>query len=216
MTQSRHLIAPKHTWTPAEVALVRAEWPTTTAPVLATRLGLTVAPVYKMAKQLGLQKTPGFWASPASGRLTSVQGAHTRFPPGNVPWSLGQRGVQWSVATQFKPGQAPPNVHPVGALRINGLGDIDIKLAPGPRQWLSLRRYVWQQAHGPIPPGMCIIMLNHDPHDTQLHNLKLVTRADNVRHNLLARYPAPVRSAMQLNGRLKNTISQLQKETSHD
>lgn len=212
MTKSRHLTAPRHRWTAEEEALVRQYWPRTTAAALADMLGLTLGQVYKKARQMGCPKLGSFWASPASGRLDGVRGQATRFKPGQVPWSYGTRGLPLGGATRFKPGSVPANVQEVGALRINTLGDIDIKLAPGKGQWLSLRRYVWENAVGPIAPGMCVMVLDHDPHNTQRENLALGTRADNVRHNLLARYPKELRSAMQLGGRLRNMVAKRTEE----
>jgi hypothetical protein len=212
VTKSKGINAPRHDWTKAELDMLQAKYPDMQARALAALLGVTLQQVYRKARDLGLGKSEAFKASAASGRLDGVKGTATRFKPGGVPWSAGKKGLRLGMATEFKPGSVPANVQEVGALRINTLGDIDIKVAPGKGQWLSLRRYVWTQAHGPIPPDMCVMVKDHDPHNTQLENLMLGTRAENVQHNLLRRYPKELRSVMQTAGRLKSQINKL-KET---
>ena len=206
MTKSKNILPPRHTWTDAQLKLLQAAYPDQKAGAIAQQLGIKLHLVYKKATQLGLQKSDAFRASTASGRLDGKRGSDMRFKPGNKPWSLGMKGLRLSPATEFKAGQAPVNVQPVGALRINSLGDVDIKLAPGPRNWLSLRRYAWQQVHGPIPADMCIVPINGDGHDTRIENLRLLTRAENIAHNLLCRYPKELRSLMALQGRVKTEI----------
>lgn len=206
MTKSRGIIAPRHVWTDIEIRLLRAAYPDQKAGAIAELLGVKRHLVYKKAEQLGLQKSEAFKASAASGRLDGVRGGQTRFKPGNQPWTLGKKGLRLGQATEFKKGSVPANVQPVGALRINSLGDIDIKLAPGPRNWLSLRRYAWELVHGPIPPKMCIVPINGDGHDTRIENLRLLTRAENIDHNLLCRYPKELRNLMALQGRVKTQI----------
>lgn len=210
MTKSKNILPPRRVWTDKELKFLRLFYPDQKASALAEMLNVKLYLVYKKAKQLGLQKSAEFKASAASGRLDGVRGAGTRFKPGNVPWTLGKKGVRMNPATEFKAGQAPANVQPVGALRINSMGDIDIKTAPGPRNWQSLRRYAWEQVHGPIPDAMCIVPINGDGHDTRIENLRLVTRAENIHHNLLSRYPAELRNVMALRGRLNTQITNQQ------
>jgi hypothetical protein len=214
MTASRGILPPRHVWTDVELKLLRTAYPEHKASAIAELLGIELHLVYKKAKQLGLAKSEAFKASAASGRMDGVRGAQTRFKPGHVPWTAGKKGLQMSPATQFKKGQPPANVQEVGALRINTLGDIDIKVAPGPRNWVSLRRYAWEQAFGPVPPKMCIVPLNGDGHDTRIENLRLVNRAENIRHNLLRRYPKELRNVMALRGRLETKIKK-QEEVQH-
>lgn len=216
MTKSRGLINKRHNWTDAQLVLLGDKWPNTTAATIATLIGVSASQVYSQAKRMELKKSAEFLASPASGRMTkgSTLGMATRIKPGNVPWTKGMKGVRLGIATEFKPGSVPVNRQEVGALRINSMGDIDIKVSEGKNQWLSLRRYVWEQVHGPIPEGMCIVPMDYDPHNTQIENLKMVDRAGNVHHNLLGKYPKELRNVMALGGRLRNQITKL-KEAEH-
>ena len=214
MTKSRGIRAPHHDWTQEEVVLLVQRYPNEPCGAVAKALGLSVSVVYKKARSLGLKKSEIFQARQRN--LASLRARFderliaNRIKPGAVPANKGLKGVRVSPRTEFRPGHVPANRQEVGALRINSDGGIDIKVAPGPRQWVSLRLYVWEQAYGPVPPGMCICVRNHDEHDTQLHNLFLATRAENIAHNLHARYPKELRCTMQLAGRIRNRVNKLQ------
>jgi hypothetical protein len=215
MTKSRGINAPKKHWSHEERLYLEVFYPDMPNQALAEKLGVTLKTVYNAAKRFKLHKSAAFLASPASGRLDGVRGTETRFQKGCTPcFTPFVKGMHVSPATQFKKGQTPHNQQEVGALRINSSGDIDIKLAPGPRNWLSLRRYAWEQVHGPIPAGMCIVPINGDRHDTRIENLRLLTRAENIAHNLLCRYPKELRNLMALQGRVKTQIKR-KEETQH-
>ena len=210
MTKSRHLIRPRHAWTGAELDVLRRMFPDTVTAVLADVLGIPAHVVSKKAQALGLQKSPAFLASPRSGRTFDGRGAATRFQPGQPSEHRWKKGAQVSPETQFKPGERPVNCQEVGALRINSMGDLDIKVADGKGCWMAMRRYVWETEVGPIPAGMLVTCLNGDSHDTRRENLVLMTRTENIAHHLHLKYPKDLRSTMQLQGRLKNRIKALE------
>lgn len=45
-----------------------------------------------------------------------------------------------------------------------------------------LHRWVWEEAHGPIPDGMQVDHINGDTYDNRLENLRLVTNIDNAKN----------------------------------
>lgn len=210
MTKSRNLIRPRHAWTGFELDALSRLFPIGTTSSLAKLLGLPVHVIQKKAQALGLEKSPEFLASPASGRLDGVRGTATRFKPGQPNEHRWKKGACVSPETQFKPGQRPANHQPVGALRINGDGGLDIKVDEGRRCWVSMRRYVWETEVGPIPAGMLVEVRNGDGHDTQLSNLFLATRTEHMARHLHLKYPKDLRSTMQLQGRLRNRIKALE------
>lgn len=211
MTKSKGINTPKKMWSPEEKAAFLLAYPDTPAAELAARFNVTVVQVYSAAKRWGVPKSAAFMAGPLSGRLDGVRGSETRFQKGQQPsGSPFHPGHKCGVATRFKKGAPPGNKQEIGALRINSMGDLDIKFGPGARDWLCMRRFVWEQAYGPIPPGMCIVAKNGDGDDTRLENLEMLTRSENIRRNLLNRYPKELRNVMALRGRLNTQIKKAQ------
>lgn len=52
----------------------------------------------------------------------------------------------------------------------------------------SLHKYIWEQAHGPVPDGHIVHHINHDKLDNRLENLTLMTHAEHSAHHN-NRYP---------------------------
>lgn len=209
MTKSRNLIRPRHAWTGFELDALRRLFPNVVTRSLEVMLGIPSHVINTKARTMGLKKSPEFLASERSGRLDGVHGVATRFGAGRKPPAL-PKGSRVSPATEFKPGARPANWQPVGALRINSMGDLDIKVAEGRMCWVSMRRFVWESEVGPIPDGMLVTCLNGDPHDTRRENLALLNRTEHIAHHLHLKYPKDLRSAMQLQGRLRNRIKALE------
>jgi hypothetical protein len=64
---------------------------------------------------------------------------------------------------------------PIGSLRINHAGYVQIKTALGQRRWPFEHRVIWEAAHGPIPHGHYIHHINSVRTDNRLENLALCT-----------------------------------------
>jgi HNH endonuclease len=212
MTISRNINKPSFDWTAGRLDLLRSRYANTPTRDIADLLGCSMQVVYTQAKLRGLKKSPEFLASAYSGRASTAApiagSVSTQFTPGQVSWNKGKKlPGHGNPKTFFKKGDPAINAQQVGALRINTMGDIDIKLALGKDKWYSLVRYTWELTHGPIPPLMCIGVRDHDRHNTQPENLMLLTRAENIAHNLLRRYPKELRNVMALRGRLNNQIT---------
>ena len=108
-----------------------------------------------------------------------------RFPKGNEPWTKGKVGVVSEAfkRTQFKKGQRPHNTKYVGHERVNREGYIEISVEEtNPRTGFE-RRYVhkhvwlWTQANGPVPEGMCLKCLDGDKLNTDPSNWAPIPRA---------------------------------------
>jgi HNH endonuclease len=212
MTTSRHINKPAFAWTADLLQQLCSQYADTPTRAISDSLGCPMQVVYTKAKLLKLKKTPEFLSSAYSGRATTdtpvPNSANSRFVKGCCSWNKGiKMPGHGNASTFFKKGDPAINAQQVGALRINTMGDIDIKLALGKDKWYSLVRYTWELTHGPIPPLMCIGVRDHDRHNTQPDNLILLTRAENIVHNLLRRYPKELRNVMALRGRLNNQIT---------
>lgn len=204
-------------WSAADLELLRRLYPHQPTGVVAVALGRSAATVYTKANKLGLTKSPEYFGSPASGRLLpgSQRGAGNRYRPGNVPVNKGLRRPGWGTETMkahwFPKGGVSPRWdqerYAVGALRENTDGYVNMKVREGPRAWRQFHRILWEDAHGPVPHGMCLVFRDGDPPHLDLANLELITRADLMRRNTIHNLPAPLKSAIQLLGALHRKLN---------
>lgn len=104
------------------------------------------------------------------------------FKPGNVPFNKGRKGhcAPGCERTWFQKGHRSDNAVPVGTEREQEDGYIAVKVQDGHKNqnWVAKHRLIWEQAHGPIPPGHIVIFLNGDRRDFRLENLKMISRAE--------------------------------------
>ena len=114
-----------------------------------------------------------------------TSGRTGRFPAGHRPWNAGTKGLTGANRTSFKKGQAPPNRRPLGAERIDSKGGfILMKIAePDPYTGFPTRYkhkhvHIWEQAHGPVPEGMVVALIDGDKTKCELENLMLISRAE--------------------------------------
>lgn len=109
-----------------------------------------------------------------------------RFQKGNPPRNKGKKmtAEQYEKLrrTMFKKGQIPHNKKPVGSTRLNVEGYIEIKVAE-PNKYVLEQRYVWEQAHGPIPKNYVLLHRNGVKHDNRLENLMLLSKSELIRLN---------------------------------
>lgn len=109
----------------------------------------------------------------------------TRFLPGSAnkkAWF--KKGVHQSPATEFKKGHVCVNLAQVGDVkpRIDDRGKqllwIKTQATGRPqRDWMPYHRYLWEQANGPIPAGMCITFLDGNPMNCDIKNLMCVSKS---------------------------------------
>jgi len=210
MTKSRNLISPKVIWTDQMVEVLRNQYPDRRALDIAALLGISLQSVYHKAKCLGLSKSAEFNASPLSGRTDGKRGADTRFQPGFTSWNKGKAiGTQGNSAkTQFKKGAAPANQLPVGFIRVNTDGYKDIKVAPGPGNWVQLHHHNWKLAHGEYPPdGMLLIFKDGNKLNCDLENLELISRGDLMKRNCIHNLYPELFEVVQLRAALVRKIN---------
>ena len=120
--------------------------------------------------------------------------------------------------TQFKP-RAPHesrNYRPIGSLRVSREGYLERKVSddhPVPaRRWVGVHRLVWEQAHGPVPPGHAVVFKpgrrTTVEAEITLDRLECITRADLMRRNSYhTNLPPEVARLVQLRGVLNRKIN---------
>lgn len=115
------------------------------------------------------------------GRYHLNSGLTGRFEKGSVPPNKGKKMSSEVYAkaapTMFKKGNVPINHRVVGSERVNVDGYIEIKIAE-PNKWRLKHIVVWEEVNGPLPKGHAIIFLDSNRLNTDISNLKLVTRSE--------------------------------------
>ena len=122
----------------------------------------------------------------------------SQFTKGHRPFNKGKQwadfmseeGRRNSAKTQFKPGvenTASPTYRQPGFEILRSPDKLGrrywwIKPHDG-RRMMPKHRYIWEQAHGPIPKGMNIQFKDGDTTNCVLDNLYLISRAKQVRKN---------------------------------
>lgn len=220
MTKSTGKLRRRRYWTEAELELLRASYADTPTAELAELFGRLVGSVYQKAITIGLRKSQAHLASTASGRLQQGGGVGkaTRFQKGHASWNRGRKGYQpggASVATQFQKGARPHTWRPIGTERINADGYRDRKITDTgypPRDWRGVHLLLWEEHHGPVPPGHAVVFRNGNKADVRIENLELLTRRELMARNTVHNLPAAIVQVVQLRGALVRQINRKTKE----
>ena len=105
------------------------------------------------------------------------------FQPGHLrlPGAVNMTANAGSFGAPGRPGGSPQR--PIGAERFESRTGLLVKVLepdpyrPGtPYRWVRKARWVWEQAHGPIPEGMVVICEDGDPMNCRPSNLVLASR----------------------------------------
>ena len=156
---------------------------------IAVKLGRTANAVGQHARDLGIRKSASFMSACGLNACKSPKSVASRFKSGHTPHNKGRKhwqymsreGVEQCRMTQFKPGLIPHNAHPVGYERINSNGYVLVKVS-GKKRMVLKHRYVWEQHHGRIPSGMCILFRDGDKTNCDIDNLYMLSFSDCARN----------------------------------
>jgi hypothetical protein len=166
------LRAPIHHYTEEQIAFVRENIKGKSRIEITNMFNERFNTNIKFTQMGGFLKRKGF-----------SNGLDRRFKKGQKAWNEGMKGVNFGgFETQFKKGHMPPNYRPVGSERVNVDGYTEVKVAD-PNQWKFKHHIIWEEIHGPIPKGECLIFLDGNNRNVTLDNLQKVTRKQLVRLN---------------------------------
>lgn len=105
-------------------------------------------------------------------------GQSGRFFKGQTAWNKGVKGSTPGSHTSFKPGNRPHTWRPVGTEVVESKGGyIKVKIAE-PRTWIFKHILVWQQHHGPLPPGKVVIFADGNKRNFSPENLVAIERRE--------------------------------------
>src|SRR5579872_147759 len=104
-------------------------------------------------------------------------GRDGRFQKGSTPANKGKKRAfnANSARTQFKKGHRPHNTKWAGHERVGTHGYVEISIRQRnphtgfERRYVLKHRWLWEQAHGPIPDDM-VLKCKGNPHDTEPSN----------------------------------------------
>ena len=111
------------------------------------------------------------------------------FEKGQKAWNEGVKGYIGANVTSFRKGNVPKNRTPLGTERVNRDGYIEIKIPERdphtgfPTRYKLKHVVLWEQLHGPVPEGMCVVFQDGKPLNCVDENLMLVSRAHLLRLN---------------------------------
>ena len=162
---------------PAHVARLRALYATLPASACAAKVNdefgarYTAVQVQNCLRSYGIRVPAG-----KANRGQFQHSANSYTPP---------KGHRFSPATEFQPGHngVPSRRTPIGHERMSATGLL-VKVAQtnpytgAPSRYVRKARWVWEQAHGAIPPGSMVVQVDGDPANCDLDNLVLLTRAE--------------------------------------
>lgn len=206
----------RHHTTEDDIEYIREHYATMSTREISEARGMSKTTITGIAQRLGLRKTREWIAERA--RLRSSDPNHggraTRFKVGGVSPNKGRKIEEWmspegianSAKGRFKKGRPSQNIRPVGSERVNVDGYIEVKIAE-PNKWRLKQRVVWEAAHGPVPAGSMVSFIDGNKQNCELSNLRLMTRADNLRRVSLNNYPDEVREVIHMRAVLKRHIN---------
>lgn len=178
-------------WTQAEDDYLRKIYPEMSNEEVAMWLHRSLSSVKNRAHALGLCK-------PAE--ITEANRQRNQFKKGQAAWNKGKAQKYWmspdgakrSSKGWFPAGKARddnPNSRknkPLGSERVYSDGYVWIITEHGRRQ---KHRWLWEQAHGPIPHGYMVKFKDGNPLNCTINNLYLASRADKAREIRAAMSP---------------------------
>jgi hypothetical protein len=179
-------------WSERELEVLRESYPVMSAREVAALVGHSEKAVWSRSRKLGLKTSSEFIRSRGRENAQHPRSVATRFQKGLVPKNKGVRIERWmsaeglrrSRAVRFKKGHVPANTKPVGYERLSKDGYVYIKACDGMPMVLK-HRWVWEQAHGAIPKGYNVMFVDGDRTNCALGNLRLVSRGDAARRQVL-------------------------------
>jgi hypothetical protein len=188
----------KNNWTPQELAFLREKYPSMINRDLAVLMGRTLPSLKWKSHSLGLKKSDDFFNSAFSGRLNGIQGMETRLQKFHPGWNKGLKQKDYltpeayerAKQNRFKAGQDPHNTVPIGTERISKDGYVEVKVRHEKGLVNSINfefkhRILFENAFGPIPKKMILVMKDGDKMNYALDNLELITKSENMQRNRL-------------------------------
>lgn len=158
--------------------------------------------------------------------ITKVFVEDSYYKKGLIPINKGLKITEYMTSeqinkvkkTQFKKGQPPQNTLYDFAIskRKDKRGAIYLHIRVRLSVWMPLQRYIWEQAHGPIPKAHKIIFKDRNALNCNLDNLEMVSNAELLNRNSAHRFGPEIFKIIQLRGALNRQINKRLKQLSNE
>lgn len=213
----------RRAWAQWQLDYLKRHYADTPTADMKRRLGRSGRSIWAQAAAMGLRKS--YELLQESGRRTSrhPNSIAVRFKKGMTPWNKGMNerqmlrsadAIERFRRTQFKPGNTPNNIKPIGYERISKDGYVYIKVSMG-RRMVRKHRWVWQQAYGEIPAGYLIMFRDGNKLNCSLDNLELVSRSEATRRQIQSESPERRAARIAKTTEKRNHIIRLDKIRIH-
>jgi hypothetical protein len=172
-----------HTFTEAEDNYLRENFDKITYGEIARRLNISYSIIQRrINKKLGLK---------LSAEIYHERHYKGCFKKGQKSWNKGCHTIhKGSEKSWFKKGHQPANTLFDGAIVIRfdhynrSIDARPIKfIRVNKGKWVEYQKYIWEKHNGPIPKGMVIRFKDGDSMNTDINNLMLITKAQNLMMN---------------------------------
>lgn len=172
----------RRSWTALEDDYLRKIYPEMSNEEVAQWLHRSKRAVMAHAYILGVHKSPEF---------AEKQFRKGQFRKGQTPHNKGKSRKYWAspeaeelmAKGQFKPGECRddnPRKRPIGHEKVYADGYVWVITEHGRKK---KHRWVWEQAHGPIPEGYCVKFKDGNRMNCSLDNLYLISRSKQLVYN---------------------------------
>lgn len=196
-------------WTEEKIEILNRLYFDTETSEIAKILNAPITAIWYKAARLGLKKSVELIAEVARKKTLDPNhgGKFTRFRKGMPAWNKGKKIGSYgrSAETQFKKGVPSRNSVPIGTELINTDGYWKVKIA-APNVWKEKHRLIWEEKHGEIPKGMCLVFKDRNSKNCVYENLELITRQQLMLRNAIHNYPEDLKITIMTLGRLKRRI----------
>jgi len=200
----------KHFWTEEEKAYLIEKYADTPTKKIAEHLGISISKIYWYANNIGLKKSKECIAQTSKENISEsfMYSGKGRIPH-NKGVPMSEEAYEKCKHTFFKKGQKPHNTKEadgeIVVRRNNGWKTLWIRVELG--KWEQLHRWVWKQANGEIPKGSVIAFIDGDSMNCDLRNLKMISRADNMRRNSINYLPQEIKDILHVKAAFQRKLN---------
>jgi len=201
----------RHTWTPEQVAFVRAYYPHYQRRHVA----------YMINEAFNLFLTE-MQIKVCVRKYNLVCNRNGKFMKGNINWNKGTKGLCKPNSGSFKKGDMPGNVKPMWTERICPKDGFILMKVPRPNpytksesRYMHKHVYIWEEEYGPVPGDHVIRFIDGDKLNCVIDNLECISRSLHCRmnKNRVGSLPAEVRQSGRLIAEIQQARGKLKKES---